>query len=193
MPRIPIFTVQDLPATRVAQNPPDERYTAPRVRIALVKEADLDWPAKYINNPEDVFNISRAIFDGLDREAAYVFMLDQKNKLLGINLVSIGSLTEALIHPRELFKAIILLNAASFIFVHNHPSGDPTPSRADRQLAGRMKSLATLMGILLKDCIICGDTYYSFAVSGALDATASDVIQLDCAGNIVMQEGGYNG
>jgi len=192
MPRIPIFTVQDLPATRVAQNPPDERYTAPRVRIALVKEADLDWPTKYITNPEDVFNISRVIFEGMDREAAYVFMLDVKNKLLGVNLISVGSLTESLIHPRELFKAIILLNAASFIFVHNHPSGDPTPSGADRQLTARLKSLATLMGILLKDCIICGDTYYSFAVSGALDATASEVIQLDCDGNIVVPSSGYN-
>ncbi len=164
---------------RVDQNPPIEKYAVPRYRLSLVKEAELDWPTKKIQSAQDVFTLSKVIFEGVDRESVYVFLLDQKHTLLGINMVSMGTLTESLVHPRELFKAIVLANAAAFVMVHNHPSGDPTPSRADRQLTDRIKNISTLTGVRLLDSIVASDTqYYSFAESGALAGMGQGVIRL---------------
>jgi DNA repair protein RadC len=89
----------------------------------------------------------------------------------GINTVSVGSLTASVVHPREVFKAAILSNAAALLGCHNHPSGAPQPSREDRALTTRLVDAGKLMGIALLDHIILGDgneTYYSFADEGVL-------------------------
>jgi DNA repair protein RadC len=81
-----------------------------------------------------------------------------------VNIVSIGSLTLSVVHPREVFKPAILLNACAIIAVHNHPSGDPTPSAEDRTLTTRLRDAGDLLGIRLLDHLILGDDYnYSFA------------------------------
>src|SRR5205085_7409354 len=106
-----------------------------------------------------------------DREHFVILMLDQKNQVIGINTVSIGSLTASIVHPRECFKPAILSNAASIICGHNHPSGDPQPSREDRALTTRLVEAGRLLGIQVLDHIIVGrDTYMSFADEGLLDA-----------------------
>ena len=87
---------------------------------------------------------------------------------LGVNVVSIGSLTLAIVHPREVFKPLILMNAAAWICAHNHPSGgDPTPSPEDRVLTSRLRQGADLLGISLLDHLILTDEHcYSFADQG---------------------------
>ena len=100
-----------------------------------------------------------------------VILLDRKNAPIGINTVSIGSLTASVVHPREVLKPAILANTASFICGHNHPSGDPAPSREDRALTQRLVEAGKLLGIALVDHIILGDgtiTYCSFADQGLL-------------------------
>ena len=105
----------------------------------------------------------------LKQECFYVACLDQKNRLLADESVSTGSLTEALVHPREVLNAAIRNRAAAIAVVHNHPSGDPTPSRPDRQLTRRLKEAADLVGIRMVDHVIVGDgRYFSFAESGTL-------------------------
>jgi len=92
--------------------------------------------------------------------------LDQKNKMIGINTVSMGSLTASVVHPREVFKPAILSNAAALLCCHNHPSGAPQPSREDRALTTRLVDAGKLLGINVLDHIILGDgneSYYSFA------------------------------
>lgn len=103
------------------------------------------------------------------KEKFYVVCLDQKNRLLGEDLVSEGSLTEALVHPREVFAPAIRLRAAAVAVVHNHPSGDPKPSPEDKQLTKRLKQAADLVGIRLIDHVVVGDgRYVSFAEKGWL-------------------------
>ena len=93
--------------------------------------------------------ILRPLFADLDREQFLVCGLDAKHCIIGVNVVSIGSLTLSIVHPREVFKPLILMNAAAWICAHNHPSGDITPSPEDRVLTSRLRQGAELLGITL--------------------------------------------
>lgn len=97
------------------------------------------------------------------KERFYVACLDQKNRLLGEEMVSEGSLTEVVVHPREVFAPAVRLRAAAVAVVHNHPSGDPTPSPQDKALTKRLVRAAELVGIRLLDHVVIGDgDYISF-------------------------------
>jgi hypothetical protein len=90
-------------------------------------------------------------------------MVDQKHKVIGINTVSMGSLTASVVHPREVMKPAILSNAAALLLCHNHPSGAPQPSQEDRALTKRLVDAGKLLGIAVLDHIIVGDgkeTYF---------------------------------
>jgi len=107
------------------------------------------------------------LFEGLDREHFLICGLDAKHAVIGINIVSIGSLSLAIVHPREVFKPVILMNAGACLCAHNHPSGDITPSQEDLVLTKRLREVADLLGIPLLDHRILGDDrYYSFADQG---------------------------
>ena len=108
----------------------------------------------------------------VDREHFVVLMLDQKNKIIGIHTVSIGSLSASVVHPREVFKPAILSNAANILIAHNHPSGQPQPSQEDRVLTVRLAAAGKLLGISVLDHVIIGDgtsAYFSFADEGLLE------------------------
>ncbi len=92
-----------------------------------------------------------------DRENFIVMLLDTKNQIIGINTVGIGILDSVQIHPREVFKPAILANAASIIISHNHPSGDPTPSRRDKETSENIKAAGEILGIEVLDHIIIGE------------------------------------
>lgn len=95
-----------------------------------------------------------------DREQLLVCCLDAKNQPTAINVVSIGNLNSSIVHPREAFKPAILSNSASIILFHNHPSGDPTPSKEDTNITDRLKECGDILGIKLIDHIIIGDNSY---------------------------------
>ncbi len=129
--------------------------SVPRVRVvveasAKVGEGDyLDCPASINDLPlvrEDVVSS--------DRERFACFHLDAKGRLVSWEVVSVGSLMAAIVHPREIFKAAILANAASVVLCHNHPSGDPTPSPADLQLTRRLAKAGDLLGIEVLDHVV---------------------------------------
>ena len=103
---------------------------------------------------------------GLDREHFVVLLLDIKNKVIGINTVSIGNLDSSIAHPREVFKPAILSNAGSILLAHNHPSGDPTPSREDIEITHRLVNAGNILGINVLDHIIIGDGYRSLKEAG---------------------------
>lgn len=90
----------------------------------------------------------------MDREVFVVLMLDTRLRTIGVNVVSVGSLNAALVHPREVFKPAILCNAASILLAHNHPSGDPTPSPEDVALTGRIAAAGELLGIRVVDSLV---------------------------------------
>ena len=102
------------------------------------------------------------------QESFWALHLDAKNRPLCYQQVSVGSLTASIVHPREVFKTALLSSASSVLFVHNHPSGDPAPSREDHELTKRLKDGGELLGLRVLDHIIVGDDYYSFADHGEI-------------------------
>lgn len=124
---------------------------------------------------------SRAIFElvhldlrDLDREVFETLALDAKNRLLRRDRVSTGTLTGSLVHPREVFRPALAAGAAALVVVHNHPSGDPAPSREDREVTRRLVLAGEILGIKLLDHVVVGDgRYHSFADGEALHAAAA--------------------
>ena len=129
------------------------------VRIKLVRESSGLYCSNYISSPVDAAEIAAKHFEDMasDREVFSVMLLDVKNRVIGINVVSIGSLSASVVHPREVFKAACLANAASIILTHNHPSGDTAPSKEDINITSRLVQAGRLMDIPVLDHIIIGD------------------------------------
>lgn len=127
------------------------------VSIKMVKEKNIKYEKRKITSPSDAEILCRNFLEDSDREKLIAISLDTKNQPTNINVVSIGSLNSSIVHPREVFKLAILSNANSIIISHNHPSGDPTPSREDINITKRLKECGELIGINLIDHIIIGD------------------------------------
>lgn len=157
------------PETEI-QHKPRTRYESLQVvRIALVKERPLLYEGQRLTAPGQIRAAFQSLLGDADREYCVVFMLDGKNRISSCNIASIGSLNQAIVHPREVFKAAILSNAAAIIVAHNHPSGDPAPSREDREITRRLKEVGDVIGIRLLDHVIVGDdSYLSFTEQGLL-------------------------
>ena len=116
---------------------------------------------------QQIYDMFRERFERADREEFVVLLLDAKNKLLGFHVVSVGSLTSSVVHPREVYKVAILGNAAAIIFLHNHPSGDPTPSAEDLAITNRLRQVGDVLGIKVLDHVVIGDgRYVSFVDDG---------------------------
>lgn len=110
-----------------------------------------------IRSPQDVSALVMEELRYLQQEHFVVLFLNTKNRVIGRETLSVGSLNAAIVHPREVFRAAVKRSAASVICVHNHPSGDPDPSPEDIQLTDRLVEAGHLMGIELLDHIIIGD------------------------------------
>lgn len=113
-----------------------------------------------VNGPEDVARVLTEDMRYLDREYFKIVLLNTKNRVLGIEVVSVGGLNSSVVHPREIFKVCVRRSAAAVILAHNHPSGDPTPSREDIEVTERIVSAGALMGIDVLDHLIIGDNCY---------------------------------
>ena len=139
------------------------------VKIKLVRESSFLYGKRRVNSPVEAYELGKVLMEETDREQLLVCCLDTKNQPLNLQVVSIGSLNASIGHPKEVFKAAILSNAASIILYHNHPSGDPTPSSEDLSATGRIHDCGKLMGIDLLDHLILGeDSYYSMREKGDL-------------------------
>ena len=120
-----------------------------------------------VKSPGDVHRLFGERLRHLDREHFLAVLLDTKNRILASELISIGSLDASLVHPRELFKAAVRHSASAVILVHNHPSGDPSPSSADLSCTRRLAEAGRLLGIEVLDHVIIGDgEYVSFRERG---------------------------
>ncbi|MCL4378188.1 MAG: DNA repair protein RadC [Actinobacteria bacterium] len=112
---------------------------------------------------EEVANYYIPLMKDLKKEQFKVILLDIKNKIIKDILISQGSLTSSIVHPREVLKPAIQASAASVIFIHNHPSGDPEPSSDDIEVTNRLCRSCSIMGINMLDHIIVAENgYYSF-------------------------------
>ncbi|MCL6446082.1 MAG: JAB domain-containing protein [Alicyclobacillus sp.] len=128
------------------------------VRVELVRERSFEYEGqRVIYCGEDAANILRKYIGNADREMFVVMYLSTKHSVNAIHTVSIGTLDTSLVHPREVFKAAIMSNAACIIVGHNHPSGDPEPSPEDVMVTRRLAEAGKILGIEVMDHIVIGD------------------------------------
>ncbi|TYP57617.1 RadC family protein [Thermosediminibacter litoriperuensis] len=122
-----------------------------------------------ISSPVDVKKLLMEEMRFLEKEHFKVILLNVKNRVISIEEISIGSLNSSIVHPREVFKPAIKRSSAAIILVHNHPSGDPTPSREDIEITRRLVEAGRILGIDVLDHVIIGNpSYVSFKEKGLL-------------------------
>lgn len=120
-----------------------------------------------VKSPADAAALLMEDMRYLDQEQFRIALLNVKNQVMAVETVSVGGLSSSPVHPREIFKRAIKRSAAAIILAHNHPSGDPTPSREDIEVTRRLKDAGTLLGIEVLDHIVIGDNrYVSFRERG---------------------------
>ena len=146
-------------------------YRLKTFRVQFV--ADPTWypTGSPCRTSQDVEQIARSIYGTLDADKEHFLLLamNNKNRANGFKVISTGSLTASLVHPREVWRAALHLCAAAVVFVHNHPSGDPAPSQEDIELTRRLKETADVLGIRVLDHVVLGnERFFSFSDRGML-------------------------
>ena len=126
-----------------------------------------------LTTPRDAAVLASALLADATVEKVLALHVTTKHELIGVHVVSTGTLDSAVVHPRDVYKAACLSNAAGLLLVHNHPSGDPTPSPDDRALVTRLRQAGDLLGVELLDALIVTDRidglrYFSFREAGML-------------------------
>lgn len=127
-------------------------------------------PQTQATGPADIARIARQVIGDSPQEHFIVLTLDARYSVRGVQIVTVGTADASLVHPREVFRAAILANAAAIVLVHNHPTGDPTPSPEDRAITRQLADAGKLIGIPLIDHIILGwdDSRYAFSEMGLI-------------------------
>jgi DNA repair protein RadC len=139
-----------------------------RYRKEAVREDAPEWVTTRFTSPKQVFELFKDLIYET-KEHFITLHLDGKNRIMCMDRVSIGSLNQSIVHPREVFKTALLSNAAAIICVHQHPSGDPNPSSEDLSITKRLKEAGELMGIRVLDHIVVGhEDYISFVEKGLM-------------------------
>jgi DNA repair protein RadC len=141
-----------------------------KVKSLEVREIEYSYDKRpKINSMDDVVQIVKPMISDSNKEFFMALYLNTKNGVLKQEVISIGSLNANIVHPREIFKTACMISASSIIVAHNHPSGDPLPSREDIEITKKLHEAGKMMGIELLDHVIIGhDRNYGFKESGQL-------------------------
>jgi DNA repair protein RadC len=133
-------------------------------RLAVEKASD-----KRLDRPEEIHQLLAPMLSHLQKESLRVVLLSTKLTLMRVEEISLGSHNESVAHPAQILRPVLLHSAHGFVMAHNHPSGDPTPSEADRRLTTRMVEAASLMSVKFLDHVVigrptqaCPEGYFSF-------------------------------
>lgn len=138
-------------------------------RRVLCAESEAAFVGEPLTSPAAAFAYFCPRFANLKREQFHVALVDNKNRVIRTECISEGSLTASVVHPREVFNPVIRESAAGVVFAHNHPSGDPHPSREDVDLTRKLTQVAAVLGVKVHDHLVCGHgCYFSFANEGML-------------------------
>lgn len=142
----------------------------PLFTTRLVRERTFDFPTRdQLRSPADAAAVLTEYFRDRDREEFVVGFLDTANTLTGLHVASVGGLAVSIVEPRQVFKAAVLANAASLVLAHNHPSGNPEPSREDVAVTKQLVEAGRVMGVPVYDhLIIVGHGYTSLAERGLM-------------------------
>ncbi|MDE2100691.1 MAG: JAB domain-containing protein [Patescibacteria group bacterium] len=142
----------------------------PGLRVFMVRDASTTLPA-VVDCARAAAAVARGFIpQGEEREHFLAVLLDARGNAKGVCVVSIGTLSASLVHPREFFRPAIVAGAAAVVAIHNHPSGDPAPSVEDKDVTTRLRRAGELLGIPLSDHVIigAGETFFSFHETGML-------------------------
>jgi len=162
MEQLRLFGEPDAP--RQEPEPPARYSCSIRAVLPQVREAQ----GPQLKCSLDVANVCGDLRN-LGQESFHVISLNQKNRVIDAHLCSLGTLTGAPVHPREVFRPVLLDGAAAAAFVHNHPSGSPEPSRDDREITARLVECGKLLGIRILDSVVVGrDRHFSFVEEGLM-------------------------
>ena len=137
-----------------------------QIKAAFELANRLDTPTEFekqlpvVKTPDEVFSLVKASLKDYKKEHFIVLLLDTRSQLIRSAEISVGSLDTSIVHPREVFKEALAASAASVIFVHNHPSGNPEPSADDVQLTKRLAEAGKMMGVEVLDHVIIGNKKY---------------------------------
>ena len=137
----------------------NQNYKGIRCRVCLIRENTGDEIIK-INNESDAYELVKDQLVNSDREILLSVMLTVKNDLIGVETVSIGSITASTTTPRDIFKSAILANAVAIIVCHNHPSGELVPSNEDIKITKQLTAAGELLGIKVLDHLIVSNQGY---------------------------------
>ena len=147
----------------------------------LVRDQDLPFEAGALSNSRQAQTIIRKLIETCgqsDREQFCVVLLNNKNEVIGLNIVSIGAVSFAHVHPREVLKPAILASATAMILCHNHPSEDLSPSREDEAITARIIKACHIIGIKVHEHLIIsmwGERYFSFADAGIIQRIYDEI------------------
>lgn len=133
-----------------------------KTSIKLVRETTTQYNNTNIKNITDIIKLVDNIEDikNNDVENVYIICLSNKNVPVNYSLIAKGTINASMIDPKTIFKTILLSNASAFIMVHNHPSGDPTPSKEDYKITNILKQASNLLDIKFLDHIVIGNDNY---------------------------------
>ena len=156
--------------SRIATGQIDLPESLPSYTTRLVEESRHPYPSRrQVANPEDVAILLKDYFKERDREEFILLILNTSNVLVGMSVISVGGLASSIVEPRQVFKVAVLANASAVILAHNHPSGNPEPSREDIRITRQLVEAGKLMGIPVHDhLILAGETFTSLAERGLL-------------------------
>lgn len=151
----------------------------PMIEVKIVETRVCEPIARAASNPEKIAeawntHVTGASWYGAGREHLVAFGMDTRHNITELFLIGIGTLNECTAHPRDIMRGAVIANCYAMALLHNHPSGDPTPSEADRALTRRIREAADLMQIQLLDHVIVGQPrdnqpgYFSFREHGLL-------------------------
>ena len=139
-------------------------------RVVLEKEFSMNFPglSHIIRSPQDAVEVGKEFMHIHEEpeEHLYMICMNTKNKVTGVFEISHGSVNASIATPREIFQKALLANAVSIILMHNHPSGDSTPSHADIEMTKRATKAGKIIGVEVLDHIIIGDRYASLKEKG---------------------------
>ncbi len=147
-----------------------KRYAVNLVNVHLIKEKRVGYWEEKLEAPKAAVTIALNLLKSADREHFLVMFIDVKQKINGVQIVSIGTIDTVIAMPREIFKGAILSNASGIICVHNHPSGDITPSPADKKIYEKLAKAGEILSIPVLDFIVINSegSYFSFETEGYL-------------------------
>ncbi|MDY7989852.1 DNA repair protein RadC [Paenibacillus polymyxa] len=150
------------------QTLPVKRRKLAKHLIHLLERVMSEPGCNYIRKPEDAFLLCSDLME-FAQEHFIVFLLNTKNRVISRKVISVGGLNSAVVHPREVFRAAIESSTASILCVHNHPSGDPTPSREDISVTKRLVEAGKVIGIDVLDHVVVGrDGWVSLKQQGMM-------------------------